>query len=55
MTDKVLEREEESILLSALHLVATESSEGDIVRIAMCALYETERGRAFLKVNPIKI
>jgi len=53
--ENVNQREEVDLLLYALTSIATESTEPDIVRLALIALYETPRGRAHLSANPIKI
>jgi hypothetical protein len=41
-------------LVEALHTIAVESEEADIVRIAMSALTGTDIGQAYLRTNPIK-
>lgn len=55
MPDLIQQNEEIDILTAALAAIAYESTDPESVRIALVALYETERGRAYLKANPIKI
>lgn len=40
-------------LVEALHTIAVESEEADIVRIAMSALTNTNMGRSYLYAHPI--
>lgn len=42
-------------LVEALHHIASESEDGDIVRYAMSALASTESGRAYLSRNPVLV
>lgn len=42
-------------LVEALHNIASESTDGDIVRYAMGALIHTEAGRAYLNVHPVMV
>lgn len=50
-----INRIEEDMLMYALHSIATQTEEVETARIALIALYETDKGRAFLKANPIRI
>ena len=40
-------------LVEALHHIASESTDGDIVRYAMGALISTDAGQAYLSQNPV--
>lgn len=42
-------------LIEALHHIASESEDGDIVRYAMSALASTESGRVYLSQNPVLV
>ncbi|ANA85759.1 hypothetical protein SEA_AXYM_54 [Gordonia phage Axym] len=42
-------------MLLALVTIAQESSDADIVRLALIALYETDLGRQFMTTNPIEV
>lgn len=42
-------------MLLALVTIAQESSDADIVRLALIALYETDLGRQFMSTNPIEV
>lgn len=42
-------------LVEALHHIASESTDGDIVRYAMGALVSTETGRVYLSRNPVMV
>lgn len=42
-------------LVEALHHIASESDDGDIVRYAMSALAATESGRVYLSRNPVMV
>lgn len=42
-------------MLLALVTIAQESSDADIVRLALIALYETDLGRQFMSANPIEV
>lgn len=41
------------VLVTALHNIANESEDAEIVRTAMSALMNTEAGRRYSAINPI--
>lgn len=43
-----------AMLVSTLAMIALESTEPSVIRMAMIGLYETEPGRKFLQENPIE-
>lgn len=42
-------------LVEALHHIASESTDGDIVRYAMSALVSTDAGKVYLDQNPVMV
>lgn len=42
-------------LVEALHHIASESEDGDIVRYAMGALINTHAGQIYLNANPVMV
>lgn len=41
------------VLVTALHNIAAESDDAEIVRTSMAALSNTEAGRRYMAINPI--
>lgn len=55
MSDTVRQNEEIDVLTHALGAIASDSTDPESVRMALVALYETTRGRAYMQANPIQI
>lgn len=45
---------ESMTLVEALHAIASESDDAEVVRIAMSALTGTNMGRSYLVTNPLR-
>lgn len=47
--------EDQLKMVTALHTVACDSDDAEIVRTAMAALMNTSAGRAYVELNPIHV
>lgn len=55
LEEVTVEADDVTAILLALISIAQDSTEADIVRLSMVALYETSLGRQFMKSNPIEV
>lgn len=55
MPNILVNEDDLTALLLALAAIASDSADGEAIKVAMVALYETETGRQFLHTNPIEV